>query len=251
MNTAHDPRGVTLLQGQPRREWPTRLAVGAALLLAACSPPVGVTRVAPRTVTEELTRSALNSDTPSLFSQNVLHRWNLTDSFRRDPGGALASLHELAVEGRGGQDTLFALAELSFAHADDTGGRDFYLQAAVAAWAFLFPGPAGAPPDAFDPRVRIATDLYNRGLTQALASADGSVVELRSGLYALPFGQQIDVHMQPDALRWAGRELVDFVPVAELRVRGLGARHRHPGIGAPLAARAVAADPSQKLADNL
>ena len=117
--------------------------------------------------------------------------------------------------------------------------------AAVAAWAFLFPGGTHAPPDEYDPRLRIATDLYNRGLTRALLSTDGDVVELRSGLYPLPFAQQILVHLEPDALRWAGRDLVEFVPVAELRVRGLRARHRRPGIGAPLAARAAPTDATE------
>jgi hypothetical protein len=72
------------------------------------------------------------------------------------------------------------------------------------------------------------------------------VVDLRSGLYALPFGQQVAVHLEPDALRLAGRDLVEFVPVAELRVRGLRARYRRPGIGAPLAARAVESTPDDR-----
>jgi pimeloyl-ACP methyl ester carboxylesterase len=227
------------------------LAAGAALLLVACGPPVGVSRVSPREVSRDLTRSALNSTTPSEFSENVLHRWNLRELFRRNPEAALARLHQLAGEGRGRDTTLFALAELSFAHADATEKRDYYLQAAVAAWAFLFPGGEGERPDEFDPRLRIAADVYNRGLTRALASADGSVVDLRSGLYPLPFGQQVAIHLAPDALRWADRELVEFVPVAELRVRGLGARHRRPGIGAPLAARAIATHPDAKRRDFL
>jgi hypothetical protein len=222
------------------------LASGAALLLVACRPPVGVSRVSPRVVSSELTQSALNSRTPSLFSQNVLHRRNLTERFRTDPEGALERLHRL-VQQEGGRDAdLFALAELSFKHADDTRKREFYLESAVCAWAFLFPGREGQPPDEFDPRLRIAADLYNRGLTKALSSADGSVVDLRSGLYSLPFGQQVAVHLEPDALRWAGRDLVEFVPVAELRVRGLRARYRRPGIGAPLAARAVETAPGDR-----
>src|SRR5262249_20919853 len=227
------------------------MAAGAAFLLAACGPPVGVSRVSPREVSRDLTRSALNSSTPSEFSQNVLQRWNLRERFRRDPEAALARLHQLVVEGRGRDTTLFALAELSFAHAEATGKRDYYLQAAVAAWAFLFPGGEGERPDEFDPRLRIAADIYNRGLTRALASTDGSVVDLRSGLYPLPFGQQVAIHLDPDALRWADRELVEFVPVAELRVRGLRARHRRPGIGAPLAARAIPLHPDAKRQDYL
>ncbi len=227
------------------------LAAGAALLVVACGPPVGVSRVSPRAVTSELTRSALNADRPSVFSQNVLHRWNLGAALRRNPEDALGRLHRLVVEGRGRNDTLFALAELSFAHAEATRKRDYYLQSAVSAWAFLFPGASDEPPNEFDPRLRIAADLYNRGLTKALASADGSVVDLRSGLYPLPFGQQVAVHLEPDALRWADRDLVEFVPVAELSVRGLGARHRRPGIGAPLAARAIATGPDGTTQDFL
>jgi pimeloyl-ACP methyl ester carboxylesterase len=224
----------------------------AAFLLAACGPPVSVSRVSPRTVTEELTHSALNSDTPSFFSQNVLHRWNLAERFRRDPEGTLRRLNELVVEGDDGREpTLFALAELSFAHAERARRQDYYLESAVAAWAFLFPGGTASPPDEFDPRLRIATDLYNRGLTRALVSSDGAAVELRSGQYALPFDQVVSVHLEPGSLRWADRDLADFVPVAELRVRGIRARHRQPGIGAPLAARAVAADPEQKIRDRL
>ena len=227
------------------------VAACTAVLLASCGPPVGVSRVSPRTVSQELTRSALNSSTPSFFSENVLHRVNLTETFRRDPGAALAELHRLVVGANEREDLLFALAELSFLYADNTQRKDFYLQAAVSAWAYLFPGGAGARPEEFDPRLRTATDLYNRGLTRALASADDSVVELHAGFYPLPFGQQVEVTLAPDALRWADRDLVDFVPVAELRVRGLSARHRHAGIGAPLAAKAVAADPAQQTADRL
>lgn len=226
-------------------------AVGAALLLVACRPPVGVSRVSPRIVTQELTQSALNSSSPSAFSQNVLHRWDLHQRFRTDPDGALERLHQLVVEGRGRDNALFALAELSFTRAEDTRRRDYYLEAAVCAWAFLFPGGEHEPPDPFDPRLRIAADLYNRGLTRALASADGSVVELRSALYPLPFGQQLAVHLEPGALRWGDRDLVEFVPVAELRVRGLRSRHRRPGIGAPLAAKAVASDSAPGTTDHL
>jgi pimeloyl-ACP methyl ester carboxylesterase len=228
------------------------VAAGAAVvLLIACGPPVGVSRVSPRVVTRELTQSALNSDTPSLFSQNVLHRWNLTERFHRDPAGALESLHQMVVQDPDRQSTLFALAELSFTHADATRSRDYYFESAISAWAFLFPGSGDEPPNALDPRRRIAADLYNRALTRALASPDGAVIELRSGLYTLPFGQQLAVHLDPDARRWEGRELIEFVPAAELRVRGLRARHRRPGIGAPLAARTVAIEPAQATADYL
>ena len=84
----------------------------------------------------------------------------------------------------------------------------------------------------------MATDLYNRGITAAFKSADGFHVELRSGTYALPFGE-IGIAFDETDLRWAGRRLTDLAPVAELKIRGLKTRYLQPGVGAPLAATPV------------
>jgi pimeloyl-ACP methyl ester carboxylesterase len=221
-----------------------RLVAGLVLLtVAACGPPITVTRVSPRTVTADLTRSALNGSVPSVPTQNTLYRWNLTDRFEHDPEGAIAELHNLVVSGKGGPGSTFALAELSFDYADKSHKREYYLASAVYAYAFLFPGGKEVPPGNLDPRVRTAADLYNRGLTQAFASQDR--VDLRSGLYPLPWGQ-LAVHLDEASLRWGNQTLYDFVPVAELKVGGLGARYRRPGIGAPLAAKASVDDPAHE-----
>jgi len=220
------------------------LALGAlALVAVACGPPIHVRRVSPQKVTAELARSALNSDRPSLFTENTLYRWNLARQYQKHPEDALLALREQALADPAGRSAVFALAELSFQHADKTGNHDYYLAAAVYAYAFLFPGPEGEHLGKLDPRARIAADLYNRGLSEGFATRDRAHVELRPGLYALPFGQQLAVRLDPAELQWANRRLVDFVPVAELEVTGLGTRYRHAGIGAPLAAEMQPNDP--------
>jgi pimeloyl-ACP methyl ester carboxylesterase len=221
------------------------LLAALTLTLVACGPPVDVKRVSPRTAAEDLTRSALDSERPSLFSENVLYRWNLTKRFQKDPEGALSALHQQVVtEPERRRNGAFALAELCFKHAHDAGARarDYYLCSAVYAYTFLFPGPGSEHLDELDPRARIAADLYNRGLAQAFESADGKYVNLRAGVYPMPFGQQLVVQSDPAQLTWGGRRLEKFTPVAELSVKGLGMRYRRPGIGAPLAA-SFAADP--------
>lgn len=218
-----------------RAKWCIALTL-LSLLVAACGPPITVRRVAAHQVTAELARSALNSNRPSLFSENTLNRWGLSETFARDRELALAALHQRLPVSRNVGSTLFALAELSFLHADASRRREFYLAAVVYAYAFLFPEDPVDIPVEFDPRVRIAADLYNRGLTRAFATADGTAVELRSGLYTLPFGRDLTVQLDDTSLEWAHRRLNGFVPVAELEVRGLGTRFRNPGIGAPLAA---------------
>jgi len=214
----------------------TRLSVVVllALLGTACGPPVSVRRVSARQVGIELARSALNSNQPSVWSANVLYRWGLTERFEREPEASLVALRT-HLDGWAANSTLFALAELSFLHAERSRRREHYLAAVVYAWAFLFPESPADRPEEFDPRLRIAADLYNRGLTRAFATPDGATVELRSGAYPLPFGT-LNLEVDEASLVWANRQLFDFVPVAELEVRGLGARFRSAGIGAPLAA---------------
>jgi pimeloyl-ACP methyl ester carboxylesterase len=58
----------------------------------------------------------------------------------------------------------------------------------------------------------------------------------RGGTFKLPFGE-ITVDFDEAQLIWEGFRLTDFVPAADVEVRGLRNRYRVPGIGAPLAAK--------------
>jgi pimeloyl-ACP methyl ester carboxylesterase len=215
-----------------------------ALLLVGCGVPVQVRPEEPAAVHRQLTRSALSAGEPSEASLNVLYRWELADTYDDDPAAALSALHQVVADGRGTGNEVFALAELSFLHAQDGGGRRAYLAAAVYAYAFLFPNGADQPPSRFDPRVRVASDLYNRALTSAFEDDAGRYELPAGGSFPLPFGM-LDVTFDPSQLRWGDRVMVDFVPTAELAVTGLRQRYRWPGVGAPLAAGTVrAADDS-------
>jgi hypothetical protein len=222
-----------------------RLLLGAlCLILGACAGPVRAVRVDRTVAHRDLARSVITTGEPSWATRNVLLEWGLSDTFREHPEVAIAALHRAMVAGNGGEDLLFALAELSFLHGDAANKPEYAMAAAIYAYAFLFPDD-GATPDRLDPRLRTAADVYNWGLTAAFASKDGPEVVLRGGTFALPFGQ-IAVAFDPAALRAGDRELYGFIPVAELEVHGLAMRYRWPGIGAPLAAstRPIAGAPS-------
>jgi pimeloyl-ACP methyl ester carboxylesterase len=105
----------------------------------------------------------------------------------------------------------------------------------VYAYAFLFPEDPTETPQGLDPRMRIAADLYNRGLTRGLGDPESGSVVLRGGLHELPFGS-IEIELDERELRWGDYELVDFQASADLLVHGLRNRYRQPGVGAPLAA---------------
>jgi pimeloyl-ACP methyl ester carboxylesterase len=212
------------------------LLAGLALGISACAAPVGVARVDARTVQRNLTASAVSAIRPGTFTRNVLHEQDLFTRFLDQPEVALSQLHIIATTpGRGTWRELFALAELSFLYAEESGKRAYYLAAAIYAWAYLFPEDGSTPPGPFDARVRVAADIYNLAVTRAFASPETFYVEPRGGELEIPFGT-LAVDFDPASLRWLDRQLVHLVPVAELEVMGLSTRYRRSGIGAPLAA---------------
>ena len=196
---------------------PLRLGVLAALGLAvaACAAPVSATRVDPTIVQRDLARSAVSTGQPSWPTRNVLFERGLFEAYTERPEAALAELHRTMVAWNGDPDLLFALAELSLLHGKAAAKREYHLAAAVYAWALLFPEGTGQVPGRFDPRLRIAADLYNWSLAEGFASEDGSEVVPRSATFELPFGP-LAVTFDPASLRAGERELHHLVPAAAL-----------------------------------
>ncbi len=211
------------------------LAAVALLSAEACAPPFAAKRNMLGSE-REATANVIVSGKLSRRTQNVLYEHDLVDRFKQDPKGALAELHAELVAGQLGAQGTGALAELTFYHAKRAGGRPYYLAAALYAWAFLFPDDPKLKPEMLDAYIRMANEIYNRGLTQGLAKGDN--VELSSGTHPLPFGT-LDVQVDESSLVWSGHQLHDFFPVADVEVAGFPTYYRWPGIGAPLAAKVV------------
>ena len=176
----------------------------------------------------------LSTERISSFSARELINFNVYQEFEDNPQKALADLHS-ALAPTGDEERLFALAELSFLHAENSGERSYYLASAVYAYAFLYPGKQGTPPRGIDPRLRWAVDLYNQSLTQAAKSDEAAYAIPMGGKFKLPFGE-LTVAFNERDLIWGGFRMKDFVPAADIEVRGLRNRYRTPGIGAALAA---------------
>jgi len=219
-----------------------------AILVAGCAAPFGVRRASPEAVHRSLTANVLSSGDLSNFSEIALHRHNLTEAYRDDPQATLQQIHQALREGRLGDDNLFVLAELSFHYAEHGGGKPYFLASAAYAYAYLFPDDQRHAPQPFDPRQRVAMDLYNRALTESFESADGERVEIAAGAYPLPFGK-MEVSFDDRQLLWGDRYLTYFYPAAELEIIGFENRYRNPGIGAPLAAATAQLDTAHPATD--
>jgi hypothetical protein len=218
------------------------LFLSAVILLLGCATPVVVRPLHSEEANRRLTENVLSDAKLSGPTLQILNRAGLEKQFQSEPAEVIAALHKALPNAREA-DRLFALAELSFRHAANSGDRSYFLAAAVYAYAFLFPQGSGASPDPFDPRFRTAVDLYNRGITGGFAEPQNRQVLipekrhviLAEGVYRLPFGE-LSVHIDPAEFRYGPFRMVDFVDTAELEVRGLRNTYRWPGIGTALAA---------------
>jgi pimeloyl-ACP methyl ester carboxylesterase len=182
--------------------------------------------------------NVLSTGRPSAVATQLLDHLDLSVRYRRDPDGAIRVLREAALATSNPTDLLFALAELEFHRGEQlrrADARAHFLAAAIYANGYLSSALLSSELAAIDPRIRVAADLYNRGLTSGLATEDGEHVDLTPRTLPLPFAE-LALDREENDLLWGGYRLIDFVPVAEFEVHGLRGRYRRPGIGAPLAA---------------
>ena len=224
------------------------LTTSIVLILSGCATPVSVKHVDIQTAYGIQTASAISSSQPSEASSIVLRQHGLLDRFETEPAVVLAELHK-GLKPVDDDDPLFALAELSLLHAQQTNDPSCYLASAVYAWSLLYPGDGKGiqiPPT--DPRFRLAYDIYNQGVAQGLAAPsdeEENEVRLKAGNYKLPFGT-LQVSLDESGMSWGGYPLDRFISTTALEVDGLRNRYHKSGIGVPLAASLAKTQPSGK-----
>jgi pimeloyl-ACP methyl ester carboxylesterase len=225
----------------------TAMFAAAALLAifaSGCATPVGVKHLDREAAYRELGTNILSADKLSSYSTQILERTGLSDRYESDPKGTLALLHS----GLGGPDEhnrLFALSELSFAYAMDENDQSYYLASAIYAYAFLFPDRITDAADPYDPRLTLALDLYNSGISSGLVASGGGE-DLSGRSIALPFGS-LDLQSDSQAFLYGGYHLSHFDSLSDVKVRGLRNIYRHAGIGAAIVGRV---EPTESNAAN-
>jgi hypothetical protein len=238
-----------------------------ACMATSCATPIGVRPADRRAVRRVLSADAISVDEPSISSRQVLLRLGMAERMHGNPEAVLAELHtrtlaEMTLDEKATGDRLFALAEYSYLHASKLGkackrptvsygpgtrkrrtahnpscetARAYYVAASMYAYAFVFPDDSRLPPGAFDPRLRTAVDLYNLAITSAVRRP-ADKINPEDISYSFHLGQ-LELEVNPEGLHYADRLLGDFVPAAQLEVRGLRNRYRRAGIGAPFLAK--------------
>jgi len=227
----------------------TWLRGAAALILtltalSSCRSPLGVDYVGADRVRTQLEASVLTGDEPTASTRQTVAMLGLAETWEDDPDAALEQMRALALLERD-RPLWFALAELHFVRARDTGERGQYLASAVCAWWYLTSTHMDSPADPFDRRFRLACDIYNRSLVRALRSeeSEGDSIRFKPGEFRLP-GGSVGVTLDRSHFPWDPKLITRIVPADDLQVRGFEIRIRDFGLGAPFVGVGENKDPS-------
>ncbi|HEY1376279.1 MAG TPA: hypothetical protein VGF55_05770 [Gemmataceae bacterium] len=253
----------------------SRPLIVVVALLPACA-GIGVREAKRPALFADWRASALAADRPSPRTVQTLRIYDLDRAHDRDPDDAARRLHAVAVADPQ-PDTLFALAELSYLRGNAVGKKRpddalrYYVRCCAYAQHYLLsscvdqtPNPKsqtpnpdfvgncdlgfvtsagrGVPPpltprDAFDPRFRLACNLYNAGLSQCLRAAQkAGRLDTRTAL-RLPAsdGRGEDrVPVLHVGFAWKPGEFGKLAFCEDYEVVGLANLYRDYGLGVPL-----------------
>jgi pimeloyl-ACP methyl ester carboxylesterase len=236
------------------------LLLAGTLLLAGCSQGITVREVNRPALSDSWRSSAITCGEPSPRTWQTLYALDLANQYKQQPVSAIHSLHALAVQ-TPSSDLLFALAELSYLNglksekADKTQAVASYYLCAGYAYHYLFSGDCPVPragevlrpPERiFDPRFRLACDLYNTGLAKCIDHAQKvGRLDPRQKLY-LPSsdGRGFELSVDHLGFPWRPDEFGPLRFCANYQVVGLQNQHRSFGLGVPLIGQRVAAVPA-------
>jgi pimeloyl-ACP methyl ester carboxylesterase len=199
-------------------------------------------------------------------TEQTLRQLDLTSTYDSDPDEAMAQLHAIALK-EPLPDFLFALAEVNYlqgrkreAMQPQQAVGHYYLCAGYA-YHYLFatadrkpdqdaiptgPCPMLAPQNAFDPRFRLACDLYNQGLSKCIAAAQRiGRLDPRHQLHLpTPDGRTFTLSVVHQGFRWQPEEFGPLLISDDFRVKGLDNHHETYGLGVPLIAKRAELPPS-------
>jgi pimeloyl-ACP methyl ester carboxylesterase len=267
--------------GRRRRPWLYLAAWLVTVAFLGCTSGIGVRKVTQSPLLADWYASAVENRALSPRTQQTLRELDLAQRYYAHPLDAFEELQArvLRVEDPEVVFALAEIAYhlgRDAEHRHDSEAVAYYYLCAGYAYHFLFdpgvsPGEpeirgqqaantkknadavpgASAPglliPDScpltpvFDPRFRLACDLYNRGLSRCIATAQQVGRLDPRQILQLPTsdGTQITLSVAHHGFPWQPEEFGPFLFCADYEVMGLDNQHRGYGLGVPLIGRRV------------
>jgi pimeloyl-ACP methyl ester carboxylesterase len=216
--------------------------------------------------------SAVLRDELSPRTMQSLRQWDLAKLYHDEPDEAIRKLHAEALNDPR-PELLFALAEMNYVCGRNAEKHDctraiaYYYLCAGYAYHYLFDEPPRPAPtletslkttgempvpvhsvprsSIFDPRFRLACDLYNAGLAKLIAAAQrvGQLDPRQELRMPTPDGKGFTLSVLHTGFNWKPDEFSKLLVCSDYSVVGVANQHRTYGLGVPLiATRAPCAD---------
>jgi pimeloyl-ACP methyl ester carboxylesterase len=253
-------------------------ALCAILILAAlpgCA-SIRVDRTHRPVLLEAWRASAVLRDELSPRTLQTLRQWNLANLYAKSPDQAIHDLH-IKVLNDPRPELLFALAEMNYVCGRKAEKKDcahatrYYYLCAGYAYHYLFDEPPRPAPDMeaglkptsqeaepspiqpvprssiFDPRFRLACDLYNTGLAKLIDAAQrvGQLDPRHELRMPTQDGNGFTLSVLHSGFKpWKAEEFGKLLVCSDFSVVGLANQHRTYGLGVPLIATRAAGVPA-------
>ncbi len=237
-------RPVLTFQG-----WLVLLMCFLTTAVSGCSYGITVRRANSPDLLADWRASAIESDEHSPRTLQTLRRWDLESTYQHNPADAYNALQAVALQ-QEQPELLFALAEISYVlarRAEKCGSAEAYCHYYLCAgysYHYLFPhstGPAECdshlePVVCFDPRFRLACDLYNAALAKCIRAAQkAGQLDPRQKLHLpTPDGKGFTLSVVHRGFAWRPDEFGPLLFCDDYRVVGLANLYRGYGLGVPL-----------------
>src|SRR5262245_45902003 len=214
------------------------LVCASVLLLGGCA-AIRVRRAEGPAVASAWRASAVTGNELSPRTRQTIRQLDLEALYPDRLAELSAKLHGEATRNPQ-RDLLFALAEVNYLRGSRAEKRQvseacvYYYLSAGYAYHYLFDE---ATAEAFDPRFRLACDLYNAGLAKCIAAAqEGGQLDPRHRLVLPgPDGKQpITLDVVHKGFRFSPDEFGPVQLCSAVQVVGLANHHRTYGLGVPL-----------------
>jgi pimeloyl-ACP methyl ester carboxylesterase len=222
------------------------ILVAVVCLAAAGCADITVRHAKTADILDAWRESAVLGDELSPRTRQTLRRLDLDKVYRRDPDEASLWLHREAAKDPQ-PEALFALAELSYHRGREVeqwscaDSLVYYYLCAGYAYHFIFDqlDACNAPTAAseiFDPRFRLACDLYNAGLSKCIRAAQqAGRLDPREEL-RLPTrdGRGFTLSVVHNGFAWRPEDFGALEFAEDFEVTGLANQYKSYGLGVPL-----------------
>jgi pimeloyl-ACP methyl ester carboxylesterase len=234
-----------LVRTEFRHLWIGVLASIGLVIVTGCS-GVAVRRVTKLDQLGAAWKASIADKDVSPRTLQTLRRYGLEGVYRADSLRAFINLQTIA-NNNPQPDIVFALAEVAYLlgrkveRRNEADAIGYYYLCSGYAYHYLFDQPAHAGEEfasdsPFDPRFRLACDLYNSGLSKCIRAAQkvGRLDPRQELQLAEPNGQGLRLSVVQIGFRWMPDEFGPLQFCEDYEVVGLENHYRTYGLGVPL-----------------